>query len=248
MLAPLCRCDRLEQMCGRSSLHDAPTNILERFRLPPAIPGFKPRYNVAPTHEQWTLGVDASGAPEVRPRRWGLVPHWATDATIGARMINARAESLLEKPAFREAVERRRCIVLADGYYEWSGTGKSKIPMFFHMTGHEAFALAGLWERWDGGASPLETCTVVTTDASSKTSAWHPRMPAILDLDAAERWVSGFTPVEAALGLLVPYERADLECYEVSKLVNSPANDSSDCMLPVEESFRDTVRQLSLLD
>lgn len=235
-------------MCGRSSLHDAPANILARFRLPPVIPGFRPRYNIAPTHEQWTLGVAASGAPEVRPRRWGLVPHWARDAAMGARMINARAESLVEKPAFREAVESRRCLVLVDGYYEWSGAGKAKVPMFFHMSEHEAFALAGLWEIWNGGASSLETCTVVTTDASSRTSPWHPRMPAILDLDSAERWVSPSTPVDAAIGLLRPYEGADLECYEVSRLVNSPANDSSECMRPAEESFRETVSQLSLLD
>lgn len=235
-------------MCGRSSLHDAPTNILERFRLPPAIPGFKPRYNIAPTHDQWTLGVDASGAPEVRPRRWGLVPHWTKDASMGARMINARAESLVEKPAFREAVERRRCLVLVDGYYEWSGAGKAKVPMFFHMKQHEAFALAGLWERREGGASPIETCTVVTTAASSRTSRWHPRMPAILGLDAAERWVSPFTSVDAAIELLGPYEAANLECYEVGRLVNSPANDSSECMLPAKESFRETVSQLSLLD
>lgn len=234
-------------MCGRSSLHDAPISILERFRLPAAIPGFRARYNIAPTHEQWTLGIDAAGAPEIRPRRWGLIPYWARDSSIGSRMINARAESLLEKPAFREAAARRRCLILADGYYEWTGTGKSKVPMFFHLAGHRAFAMAGLWERWTGGESPLETCTVVTTDASSRTSAWHPRMPVLLDLDAAERWVNSATPIEAALGLLRPYEGADLECYEVSKLVNSPSNDSPECMQPAEEPSKEAVSQLSLL-
>ena len=234
-------------MCGRSSLHDAPTNILERFGLPAAIPGFKARYNIVPTHEQWTLGVGATGAPEICQRRWGLIPYWAKDSSIGARMINARAESLLEKPAFREAVARRRCLILADGYYEWTGAGKSKVPMFFHMAGHRAFAMAGLWERWTGNESPLETCTVVTTDASSRTAAYHPRMPVLLDLDAAERWVDSATPMEAALGLLRPYEGADLECYEVSKLVNSPSNDSPECMQPAEESPGETVSQLSLL-
>ena len=223
-------------MCGRSSLHDAPTNVLERFRLPPVLPGFKPRYNIAPTQEQWTLGLDARGEYEVKARRWGLIPSWANDPAIGNRMINARAESLVEKPAFRDSVETRRCLILADGYYEWTGTGKSKVPLFFHMKGHRAFAMAALWDRWERGAAPLETCTVVTTDASSRTSAYHPRMPVLLDLDSAERWLDRAISPLAALQLLRPYEGEDLECYEVSKLVNSPANDSADCMAPAGPS------------
>src|SRR5687767_15379132 len=224
-------------MCGRSSLHDAPANVLERFKLPPALPGFKPRYNIAPTQEQWTLGLDAEGAPEVRERRWGLIPAWASDPAIGnrminARMINARSDSLAEKPAFRESFERRRCLILADGYYEWTGKGKAKVPLYFHLKDGRAFAMAGLWDRWDRGERSLETCTVVTTDASSRTVAWHPRMPVLLDLDSAERWLDHSTPLNAALRLLRPYEGTDLECYQVSRLVNSPANDSPECSAP----------------
>lgn len=219
-------------MCGRSSLHDAPTNVLERFRLPPVLPGFKPRYNIAPTQEQWTLGLDAAGAPEVKGRRWGLIPSWANDPAIGNRMINARSDSLAEKPAFREALERRRCLILADGYYEWTGKGKSKVPLYFHMKDNRAFAMAGLWERWGRNGLLVETCTVVTTDASAMTSAFHPRMPVLFDIDAAERWVNRSTSINAALALLRPYEGIDLECYQVSKLVNSPANDSAECIAP----------------
>ncbi|MEO8575604.1 MAG: SOS response-associated peptidase [Gemmatimonadales bacterium] len=219
-------------MCGRSSLHDAPTNVLERFRLPPVLPGFKPRYNVAPTQQQWTLGLDATGSPEAKERRWGLIPSWANDPAIGNRLINARSDSLMEKPAFREALERRRCLILADGYYEWTGTSKSKVPLYFHMKDSRAFAMAGLWERWGRGETAVETCTVVTTDASTMTSAYHPRMPVLLDLDEAEQWINRSTTVDAALALLRPYESAALVCYRVSKLVNSPANDVAECILP----------------
>jgi len=233
-------------MCGRSSLHDAPTNVLERFRLPPILPGFKPRYNIAPTQDQWTLGLDRQYAPEVKARRWGLIPSWASDPAIGNRMINARSDSLAEKPAFREALERRRCLILADGYYEWTGKGKVKVPLYFHMKDNRAFAMAGLWERWERGGVGVETCTVVTTDASSMASAYHPRMPVLFDLDSAERWIDRSTSIGAAVSLLRPYESADLECYEVSKLVNSPANDSPDCIAPAVPGEDDSSLTLDL--
>ena len=233
-------------MCGRSSLHDAPANVLERFRLPPVLPGFKPRYNIAPTQEQWTLGLDAIGNAEVKERRWGLIPSWASDPAIGNRMINARSDSLAEKPAFREALETRRCLILADGYYEWSGKGKAKVPLYFHMKDNRAFAMAGLWERWERAGVALETCTVVTTDASAMTSAYHPRMPVLLDLDSAERWVDRSTPISASIRLLRPYEGPDLECYQVSKLVNSPANDSAECLVPAAADENESSLTLDL--
>ena len=234
-------------MCGRSSLHDAPVSILERFKLPPVLPGFKPRYNIAPTQEQWTLGIDARGNPEINARRWGLIPSWANDPSIGNRLINARAESLSEKPAFRDALERRRCLILADGYYEWSGTGKSKRPIFFHLRGNVPFAMAGLWERWSRGDSALETCTVVTTDANQLSAKYHPRMPVLLDHASAARWVDRATSVLDALSLLQPYEGGELECYEVSKLVNNASFDSPACMEPASEPNDSNVSQLSLL-
>ncbi len=162
-------------------------------------------------------------------------------------MINARAESLAEKPAFREALELRRCLILADGYYEWTGSGKSKRPMFFHFPGNTAFAMAGLWERWDKGDTPLETCTVVTTDANQLTARYHPRMPVLLSSDAAAEWLERSTSTNDALRLLGPYEGSDLECYEVSKLVNNASFDSPACMEPASESSDSSVSQLSLL-
>ncbi len=219
-------------MCGRSSLHDAPVSILERFSLPPVLPGFAPRYNIAPTQQQWTLALDANGNPAVTPRRWGLIPSWASDPAIGNRMINARADSLAEKPAFRDAVRERRCLILADGYYEWTGTGKSRVPIFFHMKGHEPFVMAGLWERWGRGEQEVESCTVITTDAGQRVSRFHHRMPALLTTDQAMTWLDSATPLRTALSLLEPYEAGDLESYEVSKFVNSPANDSPECLQP----------------
>ena len=220
-------------MCGRSSLHDAPVSVLERFSLPPVLPGFEPRYNIAPTQSQWTIALDSQGVPTVAARRWGLIPWWANDPAIGNRMINARSDSLADKPAFRDPVRERRCLVLADGYYEWTGTGKSRVPFFFHMRRDVPFVMAGLWDRWGRGDESVETCTVITTDASSFAARYHHRMPAMLTLDDGARWVDSATPLTDALALLKPFESADLECHEVSRFVNSPANDSPECIQPV---------------
>jgi putative SOS response-associated peptidase YedK len=220
-------------MCGRSSLHDAPVNVLEHFGLPPVIEGFRPRYNISPSQDQYTIFRGRDGVTAVVARRWGLVPWWADDPAIGSRMINARAESLPERPAFRDAFAERRCVILADGYYEWRGTGKGRTPYFFHFPGERPFAIAGLWDRWRKDGANLETCVIVTTDASKRAAEIHDRMPAILPLDAAEEWIDGSTPPDRALSLLQPYEAADLESYEVSRFVNGPANDTPECIAPV---------------
>jgi putative SOS response-associated peptidase YedK len=221
-------------MCGRSSLHDQPTNILERFNLPPVLPGFSPRYNIAPSQLQWTIARDGSEEPTVRQLKWGLVPSFADDPAIGNRLINARAESLLERPAFRDSFRSRRCAILADGYYEWAGKGKNRTPMYFRLSDGRAFGLAGLWDRWERGESPLETCTVITTDASPVAAQVHNRMPVLLVDDAIERWLDGSLRPSDLGPLLRPYERDDLETYEVSRYVNSPANDSAECISRTE--------------
>lgn len=220
-------------MCGRSSLHDAPVNILERFKLPPVIPGFMPRYNIAPTQEQLTILCEDGGKRAVRPLRWGLVPSWARDRAIGSRLINARSDTLATKTSWESLLRKRRCLVLADGYYEWTGTGKARTPMFFHLHDHRPFAMAGVWDVWKGEEGALETCAVITTDASVFASSYHHRMPVLLTLDAAEEWVDESTRTRRAIELMAPYSGADLECYEVSRYVNSPANDSPDCIGPI---------------
>jgi putative SOS response-associated peptidase YedK len=219
-------------MCGRSSLHDAPVSVLEQFGLPPVLPGFEPRYNIAPTQLQWTICLDEFGNAMPAQRRWGLIPSWATDPAIGNRMINARSDSLASRPAFRELAATRRCVILADGYYEWTGTGKSKAPWFFHMNDHEPFTIAGLWDDWNRGSQSVSTCTVITTDASDFAARYHHRMPALLTPDEATRWVNRETPLSDALALLHPYAEPGLACYEVSRVVNSAANDSPECLAP----------------
>ena len=220
-------------MCGRSSLHDAPVGILERFNLPPVLPGFKPRYNIAPSQEQLTILLGSDGIAEVRPLKWGLVPSWATDRAIGSRMINARSDSLATRRSWEFLLRRRRCLVLADGYYEWTSTGKVRTPMFFHLNGHQPFAMAGVWDRWEQGDESIESCAVITTDASPLAAQVHHRMPVVLTLDRAEEWLDEATRTRRAVELMAPYEGSDLECYEVSRYVNSPANDSPDCIAPV---------------
>jgi putative SOS response-associated peptidase YedK len=220
-------------MCGRSTLHDAPTNILERFSLPPVLPGFEPHYNIAPSQQQWTISLDDDGSPVARQRKWGLVPSWANDPSVGNRMINARAESLTEKPSYRTPLGKQRCIILADGYYEWQVVGKEKIPMYFRLAGGRAFGLAGLWDRWEKGDALLETCTIITTTAGTRASPYHHRMPVILVDDAATAWLNGSASERDVLALLVSYDREDLEMYQVGREVNNPANDSPDCIVPV---------------
>ena len=221
-----------QDMCGRSSLHDAPVNVLEHFSLPPVLPGFEPHWNIAPSQMQWTLRQSGKSSLEPRLLRWGLVPSWASDASSGSRMINARAESLGMKPAFRDALASKRCIVLADGYYEWTAKGKTKVPMYFHLAGNRAFGLAGLWDRWIGPDGPLETCTIITTAAGSRTSAFHHRMPVVLTLEGAASWLDAAAPVRSLGGLLAAYEGDDLHVREVTRFVNNPANDTAECIMP----------------
>jgi putative SOS response-associated peptidase YedK len=220
-------------MCGRSSLHDAPVSVLERFSLPPVVPGFKPRYNIAPTQEQLTIFADDDGHARLRALRWGLVPSWAADRSFGARMINARSDTLATKDSWELLLRKRRCLVLADGYYEWTSTDKLRTPMFFHLAGHRAFAMAGIWDRWEKKGEVLETCEIITTDPNPLAAKVHHRMPVVLSLDGAEEWIDPATRTHRAVELMAPYKEADLECYEVSRFVNSPANDSPECIEPV---------------
>ena len=204
--------------------------MLERFSLPPMLPGFEPRYNICPSQQQWTIGRDRSGVAVARQLRWGLVPSWANDPSIGQRMINARAESLTEKPSWSTPLRTQRCLILADGYYEWKGAGKGKIPYYFRLADGRAFGLAGLWDRWDRGDAPLDTCTMITTAAGTRTSPYHHRMPVVLTEEAATAWLDPATSAAGLESLMVAYESDDLEIFEVSRYVNDPANESAECI------------------
>jgi len=220
-------------MCGRFTLASTPEMLVEEFGVG-EVPGeYRPRYNIAPSQPVLTL-VSGRDGPRWRYLRWGLVPFWADDPAIGHRMINARAEGLETRPAFRRPFERRRCLVLADGFYEWRRDPGGKTPMLIRLATHRPFALAGLWDRWvprDGG-EPLDSCTIVTTAASPFLRPIHDRMPVILDREQREEWLDRGTDPERLRALLTPYT-GRLEAYEVSRLVNSPANDVPACLVPV---------------
>ncbi len=223
-------------MCGRYTLTASGDALREEFELT-VEPEIEARYNIAPTQEAAIVRATPEGR-ELSLVRWGLIPSWAKDPSIGNRMINARTETVAEKPAFRAAFKRRRCLVLADGFYEWQKQPDgSKQPFYLHLKGHQPFAIAGLWERWRGRDSSepaLESFTLITTEANALAAQVHHRMPVILGREQRARWLdpdwSDRAPLEE---LLQPYDPAAMEIYPVSRLVNSPRNDSPRCIEPV---------------
>ena len=218
-------------MCGRFSLASEPSALFEEFGLhPPAAWG--PRYNIAPTQDVLVIAADARGA-RMGILRWGLVPAGAPDARGGARMINARGETLERRPSFREAYRRRRCLVLADGFYEWRREGGTKQPVRIRLGSGVPFALAGIWERWRGpGGEELATCAIVTTPPSPAIAHLHDRMPLLLGRSERARWLdAALTPAERS-GLIRPYPGDDLVWHPVSTLVNAPAHDVPACLEP----------------
>jgi len=168
--------------------------------------------------------------------RWGLVPSWAKDEKMGARMINARGETVAEKPSFRAAVKTRRCLIPADGFYEWARKGERKQPHFIHFADGRTFAFAGLWERWHGGGEPpLETCTIITTTPNELTATLHDRMPVILPPVRFDEWLTPEPLAGQRLEkLLAPHPAEGMEAYRVSTYVNSPRNDGPECIARVD--------------
>ena len=215
-------------MCGRFSLKTTP-DTLERIFGHAAPAGYRPRYNVAPSQEVLAIVTDAEGE---RPAmlRWGLIPFWAKDASIGNKLVNARAESIGEKPAFRNAFRKRRCLILADGYYEWQAAPGGKRPMWVHLPDGEPFALAGLWERWDRGESPVESCTILTTEANPFMRRIHTRMPVMLNAEARRAWLDPESGEGTLQALIAAAPEVELAGHEVSRMVNSPANDQPGCI------------------
>lgn len=220
-------------MCGRFVQATPGEVIAEVFGLP-EVPQLAPRYNVAPTQEAAVVRQE-SGSRELTFCRWGLVPSWAKDPTIGNRLINARAETLAEKPAFRRALRLRRCVVPVTGFYEWKREGAGKVPYFIRLKGGLPMALAGIWEVWQPPQGPvLETFAIITTEANAFMAPIHDRMPAILPLEAVALWLDeGRKDAEELQPLLVPAPDTWLEAFPVSRRVNTPAYDAPDCVAPV---------------
>lgn len=193
----------------------------------------QPSFNVAPTDN--VAVVLNNGVKQLVAMRWGLVPFWATDPKIASKHINARAETLTVKPAFKDAFKRRRCLVVADGFFEWQKQGATKIPIFIHLEPERPFGFAGLYEIWTPPlGEKLVTCTIITTEANELVRPIHDRMPVILPKDAEDFWLDSAVEDHARLlDLLQPYQASDMSAFTVSKLVNSVKNNSPECIEPV---------------
>ncbi len=219
-------------MCGRFTLSTAPATIADHFGLDEA-PELEARFNVAPGQSIATIFLSGEDHQLILTRRrWGLVPSWAKDEKIGNRLINARAETVSEKPSFRAAVRRRRCLVPADGFYEWAGTKGSKQPYFIGLEGRAPFAFASLWERWtDPEGEVLESCTLLTTEANEHLSGLHDRMPVIVDPVDYGLWMDpDVKEPDLVLPVIDRNLGGDLDFYPVSTHVNDVRHDDPRCL------------------
>jgi putative SOS response-associated peptidase YedK len=209
-------------MCGRFAFYSPSEATAALFGASGQI-AIAPRYNIAPTQDVAAIRAADNGSRELTLLRWGLIPFWAKDPAIGNRMINARAETVAEKPAFRAAYRRRRCLVLADGFYEWRKEPSGKTPYFISQADGRAFAFAGLWERWQKSDEDqsIESTTIITTAANTFMASLHHRMPVIVQPEMADRWLSGSD--EALTSALASAPR--LQAWPVSRAVNNPRHD-----------------------
>jgi putative SOS response-associated peptidase YedK len=221
-------------MCGRYRLSRRKELIAEYFETDNEV-DWEPRYNIAPSQPVGIIRQDPA-----RPRRqftlarWGLIPSWASDAGIGLKTINARPETVASKPAFRDAFMSRRCLLPADGFFEWQRNGKEKQPFHFGMQDDCLFAFAGLWDRWqDPDGAVIESCSILTTNANSLLAGIHDRMPVILRPAHYDLWLDpGFKNVKALGELLAPFDAAKMRSFPVSSRINAVANEDPDCVLP----------------
>ena len=222
-------------MCGRFAQTATPEVIAQQFNIT-NTPLFTPRYNIAPSQPIAAIRID----PDTTTRtlvmlRWGLIPSWAKDPKIGNQCINAKAETVAVKPSFRSAFKKRRCLVVATGFYEWQVQGHAKQPMWIGLKDHRPFAFAGLWEQWqppDGAV--IESCTIITTEPNDLMAPIHNRMPVILAPSSYDQWLDpAFQRIEPLNALLRPYPSEELTAYPVSTLVNNPRHDVPQCLEPV---------------
>jgi putative SOS response-associated peptidase YedK len=224
-------------MCGRYRLSRRKQIIEEHFGATSGEEDWSPRYNIAPTQPVPIIRQNPKEpVRQISLVRWGLIPSWAKDMSGSASMINARSETAAAKPAFRDALKSRRCLVPADAFYEWQRTGTTKQPFCFEVRDGQLFAFAGLWERWkDPSGTWIKSCSILTTTANAVTSTVHDRMPVILDPSNYDLWLDpGMTNVDAACDPLKPYDAGLMRSYPVSARVNSVANDDAECSAPVE--------------
>jgi putative SOS response-associated peptidase YedK len=222
-------------MCGRFTLFDSADSVAERFGLPDT-PSLSPRYNIAPSQTVAAVRIPpGGGARELVWLRWGLVPSWAKDPAIGNRMINARAETVADKPSFRSAIRRRRCLVPADGFYEWKRVNGRKQPYYIRLGDGGIFAFAGLWESWERPEhASVESCTILTTGPNDLLRPIHDRMPVILSPRDYDLWLSpAVQDPETLAPLLHPYPPEEMTAFPVRTTVNNPKTDTPDLIEPL---------------
>ena len=227
-------------MCGRFTLRHSADQLAARFDVQENALDVEPRYNIAPSQPVVAV-TQPDGARHLEAMKWGLVPFWAKDPAIGNRMINAKAETVAEKPAFKHAFQRRRCLIPADGFYEWKKLRDGKQPMLIHRKADDLFAFAGLWEEWkDPDGVPLRTCTILTVAPNGLLSTIHDRMPAILAPEDEALWLdTSVKDPNRVLGVLRPYPDEPLEAYAVSRRVNAPTFDDPSLVEPEGEPDED---------
>lgn len=223
-------------MCGRFTLTVDPADLQDAFPQITFPFQYAPRFNIAPTQPVLVIPNNERNAAEFFI--WGLIPSWAKDPSIGSRLINARSETLAEKPSYRAGFKYRRCLIIADGFYEWKtlpGT-KVKIPYLIHLKSRQPFAFAGLWDEWQSSdGSQIRSCTIITTQSNELVESIHSRIPVILPQSSYERWldIAARRP-EELLSLLTPFPTEEMTAHQVSTLVNNPANDRFECVAPAE--------------
>lgn len=231
-------------MCGRFTLTQPSSAIAEQFELP-QVPAWQPRYNIAPT-QPVAVVVRTREERQVELFHWGLIPSWAKDLKMGARMINARAETLAEKPSFRHAFRKQRCLVIADGFYEWHRSGSTKQPYYFFLNSADSdrqlFAFAGLWEHWESGDGEINSCTIITTAPNDVMRSFHDRMPVMLDVKDHDRWLDpSLERSDQLQSLLQSHPTPNLSYYPVSVAVNNPRLEDRSCIQPLTETEKQPI-------
>jgi putative SOS response-associated peptidase YedK len=221
-------------MCGRFSRKATLQAIIDEFEIEDVTGTIEPSYNVAPGQDVAVILKDENR--KLGLLKWGLIPSWAKDPAIGNRMINARAESVAEKPSFKHPIRRKRCLIVADGFYEWRKEGKQKVPMYIFLKDQKPFVFAGLWDTWTApDGKKVATCTIITTEPNTFMERIHNRMPVILPKHHIDTWLDrSIDNEQEVLPLLKPYPEKEMDAYEVSRFVNSPKNNSPECIKPAQ--------------
>lgn len=220
-------------MCGRFTLFSSKQEIQDQYQV--SWDGeIRQRYNIAPTQPILTMIHHDSGEREIRWFRWGLIPFWAKEPSIGNRLINARGETVHQKPSFRHLLKRKRCLILVNGFFEWKREGERKQPYYIRCKDRKLFSFAGLWDVWQANEQAIYSCTIITTEANPLIQPIHQRMPVILDEEREEQWLDPKKDMTDAQSFINPFDAKKMELYPVSTLVNHPRNDQPELIQPIK--------------